>query len=129
LAALFFCSQQLTEREREELYESWNTRTDHQVDSEDQEQTSHKLSGHTGCKPSTVQSCQDSILGKTGLEDEYSQTIPQTAPQTAPQTTPKTAPQTVAQTEEPKQLELEERGEIENQESTRQSRKPTSEGL
>jgi len=145
-AALFFCPQQLTQGEIEELKESWSTRTDHQVDSEDQELA--QQSAHPGqqVRPRDQQqlpqdhdreqpSCQDSILGKTGLEDEmvmsnevllygkptgyeYSQTTPQTAPQTAPET----APQTVAQSEEPKQLESEERGEIENL-------KPTSEGL
>jgi len=112
LTALFHCPRQLTEREREELHDSWSTRTDHKVDSEDQLQTSRKLSKDTStssvykhapwlsCMPDDYpgdpdseesenegedlhksgyqfslrkeleqQSCQDSILGKTGLED------------------------------------------------------------
>jgi len=142
--ALLHCPRQLTEGEREELHDSWSTRTDHQVDSEDHSQTGRKLSKDTStstgykqvpwlsCMPDDYpedsdseesendgedlhrsgyqfslrkeleqQSCQDSILGKTGLKDEYSQTAPQTAPETAPQT--------VAQSEEPEQLESEER--------------------
>jgi len=44
MAAVFFCPQLLTVEEQEELSESWRTRTDHPVDSEDHSQTDRKPS-------------------------------------------------------------------------------------